>query len=73
MAALAVAANPHRLGLAIINDDTSIKVYVGGNSTMTASTGHVVKPGSEFRIYRYVGPIYMVAESGEPTVTFAEW
>lgn len=68
-----LAARADRIFLKITNDDASIKVYVGTDSGVTSSNGHVIKPGAEMTMDGYVGPIWMIAASGTPTVTYAEW
>lgn len=72
-AEIVIAARADRIYLKITNDDASIKVYVGTDSGVTSSNGHVVKPGAEMTMEGYVGPIWMIAASGTPTVTYAEW
>lgn len=67
-----VAANNTRRFLEITNDDAAIKVYIGGTSGVTTSTGHVVKPGAAIVFEGYTGPIFMIAASGTPTVTYCE-
>ena len=68
-----IADNPNRIGLAIVNDDAAIKVYFSTTSAVSITNGHVVKPGTECVLYGYVGPVYMIAASGSPKVTFTEW
>jgi hypothetical protein len=72
-AEVVLAARPERIFLKITNDDAAIKVYVGPDSGVTASNGHVIKPGAEMTMEGYIGPIWMIAASGTPTVTYAEW
>ncbi len=72
-AEIVIAARADRIFLKITNDDASIKVYVGTDSGVTSSNGHVIKAGAEMTMEGYVGPIWMIAASGTPTVTYAEW
>ncbi len=72
-AEIVVAANDFRLFLNITNDDASIKVYFSNTSSVSSTNGHVIKPGETSVLEGYVGPIYMIAASGTPTVTYAEW
>jgi len=72
-AEIVIAARADRIYLKITNDDASIKVYVGTDSGVTTSNGHVIKAGAEMTMEGYVGPIWMIAASGTPTVTYAEW
>lgn len=72
-AELVVGPSANRLFVELTNDDASIKVYLGPSSTVSASTGHVLKPGATVRFEYYTGAIYAIAASGTPTVTYAEW
>jgi hypothetical protein len=72
-AELVLAAWPGRVFAEVTNDDAAIKVYLGVTSGVTTSTGHVLKPGASMAFENYSGPIYAIAASGTPTVTFVEW
>jgi hypothetical protein len=72
-AELVMAKNINRTTAEITNDDAAIKVYLGVSSAVTTSTGHVLKPGATIRFENYTGPIYAIAASGTPTVTFLEF
>lgn len=72
-AELVIAARNERIYLKIHNASTDIAVYVGYDSGVTAATGHKIHFVSEFEMEGYVGPVYMIAASGTPTVTYAEW
>ncbi len=56
--ALLVGANRQRCFLKIRNTSSTAKVYIGQTSSVSSTTGHVVKPGSEISIASYVGPVY---------------
>lgn len=72
-AELVVGANPHRLFAEVKNADNSISMYVGFDSALTTSNGHLLKAGEGFGFEHYTGPIYMIAASGTPTATYIEW
>lgn len=72
-AEIVIAENPQRIGLAIHNTSTDIAVYVGFTSAVASTTGHKIHFVSEFVMYDYTGPVYMVAGSATPTVTYVEW
>lgn len=55
------------------NSDSSISIYLGVDSYVSASNGHLLKAGEAFVFERYVGPVWAVAASGTPTVTIIEW
>lgn len=68
-----LAANSARLFAEVTNADSSITSYVGKDNTVTASNGHVVKPGASFDFDGYLGAIWAIAASGSPILTYVEW
>jgi hypothetical protein len=72
-AEIVVAARRERICVSITNTSTDILTYIGFDSTVTAGTGHAVSPRTEVKLEQYTGPIYMIAASATPTVTYAEW
>lgn len=72
-AEVVLAESPNRAFCEITNDDIAIKVYLGVSASVTTSTGHVLKPGASMAFEGYTGPIYAIAASGTPTVTFVQW
>jgi hypothetical protein len=72
-AELVVAARRERICISITNTSTDILTYIGFDSTVTAGTGHAISPRTECKLEHYIGPIYMIAASATPTVTYAEW
>lgn len=72
-AEIVIAARQERLFLKIRNLSTDVVVYVGFTSSVAANSGHAVHFLSEFEMEGYNGPVYMIAASGTPTVTYAEW
>ena len=72
-AELVIAARRERIYLKIHNASTDVAVYVGFDSGVTSSTGHKIHFVSEFEMEGYNGPVYMIAASATPTVTYAEW
>ena len=72
-AELVVAARADRICISITNTSTDILTYIGFTSAVTAGTGHAISPLAECKMEHYIGPIYMIAASATPTVTYAEW
>src|SRR5262245_11923816 len=72
-AALLVAQNLSRVMLMVTNDDASIKVYAGGTSGVTNTTGAVIKPGTPLVLDGYTGPLYLLSASATPTATYVEY
>ena len=72
-AEVVIAANPSRMFAEVTNTDASISVYLGKDSSVSSSTGHILKAGSSFGWENYSGPIWAIAASGTPTVSFLEW
>jgi len=72
-AEVVIAENPNRSFAEVTNDDAAIKVYLGKDSSVSTTTGHVLKPGVSFGFEGYTGAIWAIAASGTPTVTFVEW
>ena len=68
-----VAANLARVFAEIKNADASISVYLGKDSGVSSTTGHLLKAGEAFGFERYTGPIWAIAASATPTVTWVEW
>ena len=68
-----IAARRERLRLSITNTSTDILVYVGFTAAVTSGDGHAISPRTSLEMAGYNGPISMVAASGTPTVTYAEW
>lgn len=72
-AELVIAESPNRQFAEITNADASISIYFGKDSTVDASTGHLLAAGKSFGFEGYTGPVYAIAASGTPTVTFVYW
>lgn len=72
-AEVVIPARQERIYLKIHNASTDIAVYVGFDSGVTSSNGHKIHFVSEFEMEGYNGPVWMIAASGTPTVTYAEW
>jgi hypothetical protein len=72
-AEIVVEARKERVCLSITNTSTDILTYVGFTSAVTAGTGHAISPRTAVEFEGYTGPIYMIAASATPTVTYAEW
>ena len=70
---LLVAARAERICVEVRNTSTDIVTYIGFNSAMTAGTGHAITPLGVTVLEGYVGPLYAIAASAAPTVTYAEW
>lgn len=68
-----IAADTARNFAEVKNADASISVYVGLDTNVTTSTGHLLKAGESFSFEHYTGAIWMIAASGTPTVTFIYW
>ena len=60
-----ISAGRHRI--VVKNIDPSITVYLGGDSSVTSSTGFQVLAGESFPVYSK-GEVYAIAASGTPTV-----
>lgn len=63
-----LAGNKARRSCVILNNDASISVYIG-TATVSSSTGILLKAGAAITI-NTTGPIYAIAASGTPTVSF---
>ena len=72
-AEVVLAANQHRVFAEIKNTDASISVYIGPDSGVTSSNGHLLKAGEAFSFENMPDAVYMIAASGTPTVTIIEW
>lgn len=72
-AELVLAKSPNRSFAEVKNADAAISVYLGKDSTVSASNGHLLKAGEAFVFSGYTGPIWAIAASGTPTVTAMEW
>lgn len=68
-----LAANPNRRFAEVRNTDVAINAYIGDDANVTASNGHLLKPGEAFGFEQYQGAVWMIAASGTPTVTTIEW
>ena len=72
-AEVVLAALPGRNFAEVKNADAVISVYLGKDSSVSSSTGHLLKAGEAFGFEAYSGAIWAIAASGTPTVTFVEW
>lgn len=72
-AEVVLGTSPNRSFAEVKNTDASISVYLGKDATVTSSNGHLLKAGEAFVFEGYTGPIWAVAASGTPTVTYMEW
>lgn len=68
-----IASNSSRLFAEVKNADDAINVYIGDDNTVTASNGHLLRPGEALAFETYTGAIWAIAASGTPTVTTIEW
>lgn len=59
------------------NTDAANPIFFGKDATVTALTGHRVKPGEAFTIAGagriYLGPIWAIATGAPVVTTTAEW
>jgi hypothetical protein len=72
-AEVVIAANSARVYAEITNHDVAINVFLGKDSSLTTSNGYLLAPGKAFGFARYTGPVWAIAASGTPTVSFIEW
>jgi len=72
-AELVIAESPNRQFAEVKNTDASISVYLGKDNAVTSSNGHLLKAGEAYVFEGYTGPIWAIAASGTPTVTFMYW
>ena len=72
-AEIVLAGRHERIWLTLKNNDGSIAMYVGPDSGVTSLNGFLLSAGETLRMEGYNGPLYMIAASGTPTVSFAEW
>lgn len=72
-AELVIAESPNRQFAEVKNTDASISVYLGKDATVSASNGHLLKAGEAFGFEGYTGPIWAIAASSTPTVSFIYW
>lgn len=70
---LAAAADVDRRFVEVKNTDASISMYIGYNSAVSSTTGHLLKAGEAFDWDNYVGEIWFVAASGTPVVSVIWW
>lgn len=61
------AGSQYQRGLLIQNVDALISVFVGGDNTLTSSTGYLIKAGDSVWIPTS-GPVWLIAASGAPNV-----
>ena len=66
-------SNQHRIFLEIKNADAAISVYLGADTSVTTSTGHLLKAGEAFAFENMPDEVWAIAASGTPTVTIIEW
>ena len=72
-AEMVIAANPNRRCLELVNTDGTISMYVGPTAGVLTTTGYLLKAGVVVRMEGYTGPIYAIAASGTPSISFMEW
>jgi hypothetical protein len=72
-----VSANPNRIGLIITNTDSSVKLYLGDDASVTASNGIEIPAGGSFTedsggTKMFCADIYGSAGSGSINVRYWE-
>lgn len=72
-AEVVIASNTARKFASVNNTDGAIAMYIGKDATVTTANGYLLKAGATLDINGYSGPVWAIAASGTPILSFIEW
>lgn len=71
-AGVIVAARTVRKSVAVQNNHGSQNLFVGGDSSVTTSTGFKIGPGGSMSFDEYTGVVYGIASGASTTTNYVE-